>query len=147
MVLIESWVEERTWSVIAMPTILIVDDDPLLIAVISHKMRFHGFDVVAVENGVDALREARDKRPNVIILDAMMPGRDGFSVLRELKSAPETAGIPVLMLTAKKTERDVVAGLSLGAADYVTKPFSPAELYTRVTRLLDGAKSVAPVTP
>lgn len=123
-----------------MPTILIVDDDPLLIDVISHKMRLQGFDVVAVENGVDALRQAKDRRPDVIILDAMMPGFDGFSVLRELKAAPETADIPVLMLTAKKTERDVVAGLSLGAADYVTKPFSPAELYTRVARLLDKAK-------
>jgi len=124
----------------AMPTILIVDDDPLLIDVISHKMRFLGFDVITVDNGVDALPLARERRPDVIVLDAMMPGLDGFSVLRELKKQPTTAGIPVLMLTAKKTERDVVAGLSLGAADYMIKPFSPAELHTRVVRLLNQSK-------
>jgi len=68
--------------------------------------------------------------------DAMMPGLDGFSVLRELKADPKTMNIPVMMLTAKKMERDVVMALSSGASDYMTKPFSPAEFFSRVNRLL-----------
>ena len=119
-----------------MPTVLVADDDPLRVEVISHKLRRKGLEVLVARDGVEALQRARDDRPDLVVLDAMMPGLDGFAVLRELKKGPDTAAIPVLMLTARKTERDVVSGLSQGAADYVTKPFQPAELVTRITRLL-----------
>ncbi|MEI7607793.1 MAG: response regulator [Rhodospirillaceae bacterium] len=122
-----------------MPTVLVADDDPLLVEVISHKLRRKGLEVLVARDGVEALRRTREDRPDLVVLDAMMPGLDGFAVLRELKKGPDTAAIPVLMLTARKTERDVVSGLSQGAADYVTKPFQPAELVTRISRLLAAA--------
>ncbi len=122
-----------------MPTVLVADDDPLLVEVISHKLRRKGLAVIVARDGVEGLRRARDDHPDLIVLDAMMPGLDGFAVLRELKKGTATAGIPILMLTARKTEQDVVSGLSQGAADYVTKPFLPAELVARVCRLLGEA--------
>ena len=126
-----------------MARILVVDDDPLIIQLVSHKLNHRGFEVLIAEDGHEALERVHSTHPDLIILDAMMPGLDGFAVLRQLKSHPETAGIPVLMLTARKTEQDIVSGLSQGAADYLIKPFMPEELVSRVRRLL-GSRSGAP---
>ena len=120
----------------SMKSILIVDDDELLVTFMVHKLRGRGFEVVSAADGAQGLRLANERKPNLIVLDAMMPELDGFEVLRRLKEAPETSEIPVLMLTARKQERDVVTGLSLGASDYLVKPFMPEELLMRIQKLL-----------
>jgi two-component system alkaline phosphatase synthesis response regulator PhoP len=92
--------------------------------------------VTAVATGEDALTAARSKLPDIVILDLMLPGVDGLDVCRRLQSDAATRGIPIVMLTAKGTEADVVAGLELGASDYVTKPFSPRVLTARIRAVL-----------
>lgn len=116
--------------------ILIADDDPLLMELLEHKLQARGYKVLKAEDGPTALEAAQQKQPKLIVLDAMMPGLDGFEVLRRLKGDSDTAGIPVVMLTARKSEDDVLQGLSLGATDYLVKPFMPQELITRITKIL-----------
>ena len=118
--------------------ILIVDDDLLLVKLLQHKLSSNGYETVVAHNGADALRSlaANKAKFDLIVLDAMMPEVDGFEVLRKLGSSPVTKSIPVVMLTARRREQDVVNGLSLGARDYLVKPFMPDELMTRIGRLL-----------
>jgi DNA-binding response OmpR family regulator len=119
-----------------MSSILVVDDDPLIRTLVEHKLRQRGFEVISAESGEEGLRQAAAKRPDLIVLDAMMPELDGFEVLHRLKQDAGTAGIPVIMLTARKQERDIVAALSSGARDYLVKPFMPEELIMRIRNLL-----------
>jgi DNA-binding response OmpR family regulator len=119
-----------------MSSILVVDDDPLIRTLVEHKLRQRGFDVISAGSGEEGLRQATAKRPDLIVLDAMMPELDGFEVLHRLKQDAGTAGIPVIMLTARKQERDIVAALSSGARDYLVKPFMPEELIMRIRNLL-----------
>lgn len=121
-----------------MKSVLIADDDSLLIKLLEFKFERKGYQATCVEDGVAALEYARTVPPDVIVLDGMMPGMDGFEVLRQLKELPETRDIPVIMLTARKQEKDVVTGLSLGATDYLVKPFSPDELIIRVEKTIAG---------
>ena len=107
---------------------LFADDDPGMRAIVLLNLQAEGFEVTAVEDGEDALREAARLLPDLIVLDVMMPGRDGFEVLRVLKSQPETTAIPVVMLTAKATDSDVWEGWKSGADYYMTKPFHPGDL-------------------
>ena len=119
-----------------MARILIADDDPLLRAFLQHRLSADGHSVFAVEHGglvIDALAEYR---PDLIVLDAMMPVMDGFEILRRLKSGPDADVTPVIMLTALKRESDIVGALQLGAADYLVKPFIPEELSQRIRRVL-----------
>lgn len=118
------------------PLVLIADDDPLLRAILEHKLAVGGYRVVSVENGRKALDKAAETPPDAIVLDAMMPVVDGFEALRRLKSEPQTRGIAVIMLTALKREQDILSALKLGAADYLAKPFNPDELLARLTRLV-----------
>jgi DNA-binding response OmpR family regulator len=97
-------------------------------AIVLLNLQAEGFEVTAVEDGEDALREAERLLPDLIVLDVMMPGRDGFAVLRALKASPDTAVIPVVMLTAKATDSDVWEGWKSGADYYMTKPFNPEDL-------------------
>lgn len=115
--------------------VLVADDDPLLRAVLEHKLRSGGYRVVAVPNGRQALDKAEALRPSVIVLDAMMPLVDGFEALRRLKATPALADVAVIMLTALKREQDIVTALNLGAADYLAKPFNPDELLARLARI------------
>jgi DNA-binding response OmpR family regulator len=117
------------------PRVLIADDDPLLRAILEHKLTGAGYEVQAVEDGRAALEVARTRTPSVIVLDGMMPVLDGFEVLRRLKDDPDLAAICVVMLTALKRQDDVVSALKLGAADYLPKPFNPDELVARLQRL------------
>jgi DNA-binding response OmpR family regulator len=121
-----------------MPCVLLADDDLLLHRVLSFKAAQQQWEFLSAYNGAQCLELARKARPSLIILDGMMPVMDGFATLRELRRNPETAAIPVLMLSARNRDSDVVGALDDGANDYLTKPFSPPELLARVSRLLAG---------
>lgn len=116
--------------------ILVADDDPLLRTLIEHKLAAAGHDVLVAVDGNEALDIVQQEHPDLVVLDTMMPLRDGLDVLRTLKGDPALKGTPVLMLTARRREDDIVGALRLGAADYVTKPFMPEELIARIDRLL-----------
>lgn len=116
--------------------ILVVDDEEDILRLVEYNLAKDGFQMTCVTTGEQALRAARDKLPDLILLDLMLPGMDGFAVTRALKAAPGTASIPIVILSARGGEADVVAGLELGAEDYVTKPFSPRVLVARVRAML-----------
>jgi DNA-binding response OmpR family regulator len=113
--------------------ILIVDDDAALVKVLSLSLEREGFEVIAALSGAEALRKAYESRPDLVILDIMMPQMDGWVTCRRLR---EIADMPIIMLTAKGGELDVVRGLDLGADDYITKPCSSEELKARIRALL-----------
>ncbi len=115
--------------------VLVVDDERDLNELISFNLQRNGFDVISSFNGNDAVEKARTEQPDMIVLDIMLPGIDGNEVTRQLKSDPKTAQIPIIMLTARSEETDVVVGLKLGADDYVTKPFSMKILLARLESL------------
>ncbi len=121
-------------------TILVCDDDPLLVELLEFRLGLRGFGVLVARDGGEALEIARREAPDAVVLDAMMPVVDGYEVLRRLRADPATAGIPVVMLTARKAESDVLSGLALGANDYVVKPFIPEELIMRLTKLVGGSE-------
>ena len=116
--------------------ILVVDDEPDIVALVSYHLAKAGYRVITAASGPDALDIARRESPALVVLDWMLPGMSGFDVLAALRDAEETHGIAVLMLTARKEEADRIEGLSLGADDYLTKPFSPQELVLRVGAIL-----------
>jgi len=116
--------------------ILVADDDPLSIKLLNFRLRSVGHEVIFAVNGGEALEIATREKPDLVLLDIMMPVMNGFQVLRKLRSQEETKNIPVIMLTSKVQEKDVVFGLEGGAEDYITKPFSFAELNARVNRVL-----------
>lgn len=131
-------IELMIFLLLMMHQVLLADDDPLLHRVVGFKMAQQQWQMLSAYDGAEALEMARHNKPSVIIMDGMMPVMDGFAALRELRSDPETAGIPVLMLSARNRDSDVVGALDQGANDYLTKPFSPAELVARVSRLILG---------
>jgi len=116
--------------------ILVVDDEREILELVTYNLTKEGYRVTAVGSGEDALTATRTGAPDLVVLDLMLPGVDGLDVCRRLKSDAKTRAIPIVMLTAKGTEADVVAGLELGASDYVTKPFSPRVLAARVRAVL-----------
>jgi CheY-like chemotaxis protein len=119
----------------AAPKVLLVDDDPTVRNIISHFLRKEGFVVEKAGNGVDGLARAKGGRPDLIILDAVVPGMDGFELLSLLKKDPDTFSIPVLMLSALGEETAIIKGLEEGA-DYILKPFSPQVLVAKVKKIL-----------
>ena len=116
--------------------ILVVDDEPDITALVAYHLAKAGYRVSTAANGPDALKAAREERPDIVILDVMLPGASGYDVLAELRRREETRDVGVILLTARREEPDRIRGLSLGADDYLTKPFSPAELALRVNALL-----------
>jgi two-component system phosphate regulon response regulator PhoB len=116
--------------------ILVVDDEPDITALVAYHLAKAGYRVSTAANGPDALKAAREERPDIVILDVMLPGVSGYDVLAELRRREETREVGVILLTARREEPDRIRGLSLGADDYLTKPFSPAELALRVNALL-----------
>ena len=117
-------------------TILIIDDEKDLNELVRYNLEKDQFDVICATDGQSGLEIATKHRPDLIVLDLMMPGMDGLEVCRELRGDARTARIPVIMLTARATEADRVVGLEMGADDYITKPFSPRELVARVKAVL-----------
>ena len=116
-------------------TILVVDDERDIRELVSYNLTKNGYRTETVATGEEAIVRARADQPDLIILDLMLPGADGFDVCRRIKGEVTTRHIPILMLTARTDEVDIVAGLELGADDYVTKPFSPRVLLARVRAL------------
>ncbi len=116
--------------------ILVVDDEQDILELIRYNLSREGYQLDTVTTGEEALKIARDRHPDLIILDLMLPGIDGLDVCRLLKGETRTAHIPIIMLTAKGEDSDVVTGLELGAEDYMTKPFSPKVLIARVRNIL-----------
>jgi len=113
--------------------ILAVDDDAHILQIIKWELTSQGYQVLTSRSGEEALKLAREHRPDLVVLDVMMPELDGFEVLRRIR---ERSGVPVLLLTAKTRDHDKISGLDTGADDYVTKPFSPEELSARVKAIL-----------
>ncbi len=116
--------------------ILVVDDEPDIVALVAYHLAKTNYRVSTASNGTDALSIARQERPSLLVLDLMLPGMSGFDVLEHIRAEEGTRHIAVLMLTARKEEQDRIRGLSLGADDYLTKPFSPQELVLRVGAIL-----------
>ncbi|NUO62478.1 MAG: response regulator transcription factor [Gemmatimonadaceae bacterium] len=120
--------------------ILVVDDEPDICALVAYHLAKDGYRVSTAADGNDALASAREEEPALIVLDLMLPGLSGFDVLERLRGEVNTRDVPVLMLTARRDEEDRIRGLSLGADDYLTKPFSPQELVLRVAAILRRTK-------
>ncbi|HUP35194.1 MAG TPA: response regulator transcription factor [Candidatus Limnocylindria bacterium] len=112
--------------------VLVVEDEPDVAEMIRYNLGKEGYDVRVVGNGTDALRQVKDARPDVILLDIMVPHLNGWEICRRLKQDRETLAIPIIMVTGRAEEGDKVLGFEMGADDYVTKPFSPRELLARV---------------
>ncbi|MBU2578376.1 response regulator [Patescibacteria group bacterium] len=123
----------------AKENILIVDDEEDVLELVRYNLVKEGYGVKTATTGEEALTKARAQVPELIVLDLMLPGVDGLEVCKKLKSDSKTQNIPIIMLTAKGEESDIVTGLELGADDYVTKPFSPKVLVARVRRILHRA--------
>ncbi len=113
-------------------SVLVVDDEPDILELVRYNLEKEGYAVDTVASGEEGLERAREKQPDMMVLDLMLPGMNGLEVCRVLKRESKTRDIPVIMLTAKGEESDVVKGLEIGADDYVTKPFSPKILVARV---------------
>ncbi len=120
--------------------ILVVDDEPDVLELVEYNLKSAGYDVIRAVDGQEALKKAKNGKPDLILLDIMLPGIDGFEVCKVLKREQETSAIPIIMLTAKAAEVDRVVGLELGADDYIVKPFSPRELVLRVKAVLKRVK-------
>jgi two-component system OmpR family response regulator len=114
--------------------LLVVEDEPSIRELLAASLRFAGFDVDTASTGTDALRNVERERPDLILLDVMLPDRDGFEVVRRLRSGG--LGVPVLFLTARDGAEDKITGLTIGGDDYVTKPFSLEEVIARVNAVL-----------
>jgi DNA-binding response OmpR family regulator len=121
-----------------MARILVVEDEPTVSDVVARYLRREGYQVDAASNGIEGLRLALERQPDLVVLDVMLPGMDGLEVCRQLRATRQT---PVIMLTARAEDGDAVVGLALGADDYVRKPFSPPELVARVKAVLRRGRS------
>ncbi|WP_254549011.1 GGDEF domain-containing response regulator [Catellatospora tritici] len=133
----------------AAEVILVVDDDPDIVRVVEVNLRLHGFDVMTAHSGAEALDVLENRRPDLAIVDLMMPGMDGLELTRRLRADPMVTALPIIVLTAKALTSDKVAGLAAGADDYVVKPFDTSELIARVRATLrrnQEAREVSPLT-
>jgi two-component system phosphate regulon response regulator PhoB len=128
---------------VAAERVLVVDDEPDIVALVAYHLAKSGYSVSTAASGTEGLAAARREKPSLVILDLMLPGLSGLEVMEELRGDNATSGIAVLMLTARREESDRIRGLSLGADDYLTKPFSPQELVLRVGAILRRLRAAA----
>src|SRR5881296_1324721 len=128
-------------------TILVVDDDPDIARFVEVNLRSAGYEVAVASDGEQALARAGEIRPDLVLLDVMMPRIDGFEVAQRLRRSPQTANTSIIMLTAKALSADKVTGLQSGADDYIIKPFDPIELLARVKGTLRRAKEMRALSP
>ena len=124
--------------------ILVVDDEEHIAELISYNLSSNGYKVITANNGIDAVKIAIEEKPSLILLDLMIPGKDGYDVCKKVRSNNEIRNTPIIMLTAKSEELDKILGLELGADDYITKPFSVRELLARVKAVLRRFSIVEP---
>ena len=122
----------------AATVVLVVDDDPVILKLLTVNFELEGYDVCTATQGAEALDVARERRPDVVVSDIMMPVMSGIDLVIRMKADPDLTAIPVLLLSAKAQAADIRAGLDAGAADYVTKPFEPLDLVSRVEAVLAG---------
>jgi len=127
--------------------VLVVEDEPDISGLLAFHLEREGYQVLRSRNGAEALQLVRARRPDLVLLDLMLPGIDGLEVCRRLRQDPATAALPIVMLTAKGEEVDRVLGLELGADDYIVKPFSPKEVVARVRAVLRRARAPADGAP
>jgi len=120
------------------PSVLVVDDEPNIVVSLEFLMQRAGYNVRVARDGAEALRVIAERPPDLVLLDIMMPRRNGFDVCRAIRANPDWAGVRIVMLTAKGRDADREKGLALGVDDYVTKPFSTREVVAMVRRYLDG---------
>lgn len=116
--------------------VLLIEDDPSSVRLVSYTLEQEGYEVLTATNGLEGLKKVREEAPDLLVLDVMLPGLDGFEVCRRLRADEQTAGLPVLMLSAKAQEIDKTTGLKMGADDYLAKPADPSEIVARVANLL-----------
>jgi DNA-binding response OmpR family regulator len=119
-----------------MVAVLLAEDDADIRDLVTFTLREAGYEVRAFEDGLSALASARDSRPDLAVLDIMMPGMSGLDACRELRTDPATSEVPIILLTARAQEPDIETGFAVGADDYIVKPFSPRELASRVHAVL-----------
>jgi len=119
-----------------MPLIAIIEDEQDILELLNYQLRREGFDVITASSGETGLNLIRKQKPDLVLLDLMLPQRDGLDICREIKNSPATQHIPVVIVSAKSDESDVVLGLGMLADDYIRKPFSPRELIARVRNIL-----------
>jgi two-component system, OmpR family, alkaline phosphatase synthesis response regulator PhoP len=124
--------------------ILVVDDDRQIVRLVQSYLEQAGYSVLTATDGTAALRTIRAERPDLVVLDLMLPDQDGWSITRAVRADQHTAALPILMLTARVDDADRIVGLELGADDYVTKPFNPREVVARVRAILRRVGGVAP---
>jgi DNA-binding response OmpR family regulator len=125
------------WGMISMDTkILIIEDDPVGLRYVKFTLEKHGYQVISAGNGLEGLRKARTEEPDLIILDIMLPGMDGYEICHRLRAEPATARLPILMFSARSQDTDKAVGRQVGADDYLTKPAEPSEIIRRVESLL-----------
>ncbi|MDR5898426.1 response regulator [Halomonas vilamensis] len=124
-----------------MANVLVVDDEPNIVLSLEFLMEQAGFQVTTAEDGEQALESVKNAQPDLILLDISLPGISGFDVLEQLRGQPDTASLPIIMLTAHGREVEREKGMALGADDYITKPFSTQTLVEKVKTLLNGASS------
>ena len=125
--------------------ILVIEDDPASLRLMQYILERKGYEVLTAVNGLDGLKKARSEEPDLVILDVMLPGMDGFDICYHLRAEPQTAKLPILMLSAKAREVDRDTGLKVGADYYITKPVAPAEIISSVEALLAQGEHNLPV--
>ncbi len=123
--------------------ILVVDDERHIVRLVEVNLQRAGYDVIAAYDGIEAMEKTKSEKPDMIILDVMMPRMDGFEVLKELRGNPESKDIPVIMLTAKAQDADIFKGWASGVDSYLTKPFNPRELLAFVERIFQSLEHPA----
>lgn len=124
--------------------ILVIEDDPATSRLVDYSLRHEGYQVITASNGLEGVRKALSESPDLVILDVMLPCMDGFEICHRLRSEPTTAHLPILMFSAKAQEIDKETGIKVGADDYLTKPAAPAEIVSRVEKLLAKKKHAVP---
>ncbi len=123
--------------------ILVIEDDPATLRLMDYSLRHQGYQVLMASNGLEGLRKAQDERPDLVVLDVMLPGMDGFEICQRLRSEASTRQLPILMLSAKAQGIDKDTGLKMGADDYLSKPADPSEIVRRVGSLLARKRRAA----
>ena len=131
------WLQSGGGSMAGKKKILVVDDEPNILKLIEFILKNAGYDVVVAANGADCIRKAKAEKPDMIVLDVMMPGMDGFEVARKLTKDAAALSVPILMLSSKAQFEDKMKGIDSGATDYITKPFDKEDLVQKVKECLE----------